>query len=352
MTFPAPRTLTAALAAVLSFSVLGTAGVLWSPSATAAGNEDIGWQVQPHADKPGTRPYFVYDVDPGQTIEDTVVIGNLGRTPLPLTVFGTDALNAEDGRFDLLETVSDPTDVGSWVTLSKGRTSSITVDPEQERSVDFSITVPENATPGDHVGGIVTSHLTQQKNDEGEAVQLDSRVAARIYLFVKGDLNPALEVSDVQVDHDASLINPLSGTATVSWSVRNTGNLRLAGNQRVSIGGVAGWGSSTTSVDLPEILPGNEVRQTTTIKGVPAAVRLAADVVVAPRDPSERSGDTIDPVGAGASIWTIPWTLLVLLALAALGTWALLAWQRRQRAVVAELREELERHRETADAGR
>jgi len=331
---------------------LATAAVLLSGvSADAAGDADVGWQVQPDAEKPGSRPYFVYDVEPGDVIEDTVVIGNLGSRNLSLTMLATDALNAADGRFDLLESASVPDDIGTWVRLEtdKGdKPGKVLVPPAEERRVGFTITVPDNATPGDHVGGVVSSLVTEEKNDKGQMAKLDSRVAARVYLFVKGDLDPRLEVSDVQTDYSGSFLNPFTGSATVSWTVRNPGNIRLAGKQTVSVAGIAGWGSEETTVDLPEVLPGNEVRQTVTIDGVPAAVRLGATVEVQPEDPNKRVADPIEPVADSTTVWAMPWLLVLVLVIVGTITWAVMRWQRRQRAQVKALKAELEEKKESS----
>lgn len=328
-----------------------TALLLSGVSADAAGDADIGWQVQPEAEKPGSRPYFVYDVEPGQVIEDTVVIGNLGSDTLPLTMVATDGLNASDGRFDLLETAATPDDIGTWVQLEtdqEGKAGQAVIPPGEERRVGFTITVPENATPGDHVGGIVSSLVTQEKDEEGRMAQLDSRVAARVYLFVEGELDPQLEVSDVQTDYAGSFLNPFSGSATVSWTVRNPGNIRLAGEQVVSIGGFAGWGATETTVELPEVLPGNEIRQTVKIDDVPSAIRLGTTVEVQPEDPNKRVADPIEPAAASTTIWAMPWLLVLVLVVAAAVFWLLMRRQRRHRAEVASLRAELEQQQEPA----
>ena len=80
--------------------------------------------------------------------------------------------------------------------------------------------MPDNATPGDHSAGIVTSLMTASS---GAAVALDRRLGARYYLRVSGTLSPAVGVSKVQVGYSGSL-NPVSSaaaTVTVRAAVRH-----------------------------------------------------------------------------------------------------------------------------------
>lgn len=338
-------TLSRLTSCLVVFALLGAIGSVTS-TGVAAEDDRTTWTVQPASeDDSGTRPYFVFDLEPGTSITDTATVTNLSETPLSLTVFGTDALNTSDGRFDLLETTSDPEDVGAWTVLETADgdadASGIAVQPGESIDVDFRIDVPQNATPGDHVGGIVTSLLTEQTGDDGEVFQLDSRVAARVYLHVLGDLEPRLQIEDLRADYDGSFTNPFSGDLTVNWTVVNDGNIRLGGQQTVAVGGFLGWGSTEHTVDLPEILPGNRVEQSVVLEGVPSAVRLGTDVEIQPIDPASRLADPIEPVRAGLQTWTVPWLLVIAAALAGVAAWAVLRSRRRQAALVDSLREEL-----------
>lgn len=335
------------------FALLAGAIALTTLAAGAASAEDnVIWQVQPAGSEgPGQRPYFVYDVAPGATIEDTMIIGNLSEIELPLRAFGTDALNAEDGRFDLLETDATPEDVGTWVTLdlseSEGDADTIVVPPGEEREVAFTINVPDNATPGDHVGGVVTSFMTETEGTNGELVRLDSRVAARIYLFVQGEIDASLQISDIDVDYDGSFFNPFSGNLNLSWTIENVGNIRLYGAQQVSVSGLAGLGAQSVEMDLPEVLPGNSVRQSVQLTGVPAAVRLNTDIFITPMDPANRLADPAEPTGVNLAIWAIPWFAILILAVVAAITWSVLRSRRRKDQLIDELRGQVEEQEAT-----
>src|SRR5699024_953135 len=128
------------------------------------------------------------------------------------------------GTFDILRPGEENEAAGQWIELDQ---QEVTVPADDSVTVPFSITVPENATPGDQPAGIAASVSA----GEGEDVSMVSRVGARIQLRVDGDIMPTLAVDDLNVDYQQNW-NPFApGTATVTWTVRNTGNVRLGTEQ-------------------------------------------------------------------------------------------------------------------------
>src|SRR6185503_7586052 len=114
--------------------------------------EDLGWGVSPGSSAgEAERTNFTFEVFPGQVIEDTVSVTNFTDEPIDFRLWSGDGYNTEDGAFAIYGADVAPLDTGSWVTLP---VETQTVNPNSRADVPFSITIPANASPGDHVGGI------------------------------------------------------------------------------------------------------------------------------------------------------------------------------------------------------
>jgi hypothetical protein len=277
--------------------------------------------------KPGDRSTLTYQVAPGAELDDAVTLFNYSNVQLNFTVYGTDAYNNEDGAFDLLTTEQEPSDVGSWITVIQ---ENVTVPARSQVTLPVTLKVPADASPGDHVGAIVASSVAQGTGPDGKIVNLDRRTGSRVYLRVDGPLNPELVVESVKTTYKPAL-NPLSGTANVTYRIRNRGNVRLQGAHSVSVSGFLGFGKKSTKVqDLPELLPGEDFTVHATFDGVPATGLAFTDVHLQPRpiDGDEADLSSADRRGLALA----PPLTVIMLALAVwLALYARRAYRRHRR---------------------
>ena len=201
------------------------------------GEQEVqSWALIPANDVPdrgGDRPNLTYVVDPGAVINDAVTLLNLGTDALTFRIFATDAFNNADGQFDLLVSDQQPADVGSWVSFAQ---EMITIPAGKQVTVPITITVPPGASAGDHVGAVLASSPTFGVAENGPVITVDRRTGTRIYLRVNGPLFPELAVTDVKTTYHQA-VNPLGGSARVTYRVENRGNVRLGGAAKLTIGG-------------------------------------------------------------------------------------------------------------------
>jgi hypothetical protein len=298
-----------AVAAVVG--LLTVLGVLAPP--VAAADTEISWAVRTASNDYGAeRQNFAYTLDPGGELHDAIVVVNHGERPLDLAVYAADGFTTGSGQLDLVAGDAPSVGVGAWV---RAGSDVVTVPPEQSVEVPFTLTVPDSATPGDYLGGIVTS-TTQ--SDEAQGIDVERRLALRIRLRVGGETTPSLSVEDVAVAYSGTA-NPVgTGDATVDYTVHNTGNTVLTARQAVSVAGPFGTFSTDAGplAESPALLPGERWKVSTTLSGVSPAVRLTASVALTPLV-VDSSGTTspLDDVVATASTWAVPWALALLVLL-------------------------------------
>ncbi|WP_309616509.1 hypothetical protein [Salinibacterium sp.] len=274
-----PLALLIAMAVALSPMALSAFGFEVASAATAA-EGDITWSVEPVPTADGGRRTFDYTTDPGTQINDSVLVTNQGTTAAEFLIYATDARNElETGAFGLLKREEKPIDAGAWITTASDK---ITLEPGTEATIPFALLVPSDATPGDHVAGIVAAVLTTGDQD-GAAVVLEQRVGARVYLTVSGIPDVGVETSGFVAGFTPEW-NPFApGTMSVTYDVRNTGNLRMDVNQKVQITGPFNIPlGEFTPEPISNILPRQTVRVTSQVPAVAALLLAWSSVTLVP----------------------------------------------------------------------
>lgn len=250
----AHRTTFAALFAVLLMLV---ATILLALPAAADGEEapSTVWSLTPAAQEDeDDRVSFRFDVPPGESVEDAVELTNFSAQEATFTLEAADGIVSDSGVFDILPPGEDNEAAGQWVELEQ---QEVTVPADETVTVPFTVTVPENATPGDQPAGIAAAVSSGADED----VSMVSRVGTRIHLRVDGDIMPTLAVKDMDVDYQQNW-NPFApGTATITYTVANEGNVRLGAQQALHLSGPFGIaGADEQPEPIREVLPGSEAQ--------------------------------------------------------------------------------------------
>lgn len=289
------------------------------------------WTLAPASDgQGGGRPYLEYQVAPGTSVSDEVVVYNFSNVPMQFRIYATDAFNNDDGQFDLLPGDQIPTKAGSWVRLAQ---ESITLPPGTQATIPVVITIPLDAAPGDHAGAIVAASIATTDNGDGQVINVERRTGTRLYLQVAGPLTPVLAITGVETGYPRA-INPFSAPLEVRFTVENRGNVRLGGVPEVTVSGPLGLGKRTVELaPMPELLPGESTEVVGTV-GAPALLFLTTKVEIDPIG-SAALGDIATTSGTDRVF--APPVLLLLLALAALLSFlAVRAYRRHAPEPVAE----------------
>ncbi|CAG6392277.1 DUF916 domain-containing protein [Streptomyces cocklensis] len=308
----AARVLGLALLIAVASTLAGLATGVAAGSARAAGG-DVSWTVRTAANQYGSdRSSFGYSINPGGVIKDSMTVANHGKDPLTLTVYAADGFTTATGQLDLLTRDKKSVGVGAW---SRPASGSVVVPPGKSADVPFTVAVPADATPGDYAGGILTS---LKQPDAAQGITVDRRLGIKIALRVSGELRPALKVEDLHVGYSGTADPFGTGDATVTYTIRNTGNATLSARQTVAVSGPFGWlkADAKSVAAPPPLLPGESRKVQVPVHGTAPAFRLSATVTLTPLL-TDASGSTsaLKPVTATAHGWAVPWTLTLLAVL-------------------------------------
>ena len=122
----------------------------------------------------------------------------------------------------------------------------------------------------------------------------------------------------------------------MTYTVTNTGNVRLKAHQKLHVEGLFGVADTTaTLADLPELLPGASLTRTVSTTGVWPTTRMRAQIALIPFASEEIPPVVTTQVSATAASWAWPWgqgiALIILVLVIFIGLGAQRA--RRRRAV-------------------
>ncbi|WP_144783835.1 WxL protein peptidoglycan domain-containing protein [Microbacterium sp. BH-3-3-3] len=322
--------------AALALAAAVVAGGAWSAAPALAATDDVTWTVRTASNALGAdRTNYSYALNPGAHLDDALVVANRGAEAVELDVYAADGYTTSTGALDLRVAGEQSVGVGAWVTVPQRH---VTVPAGQTLEVPFAVDVPQNATPGDYAGGVVTS-LTVA--DASANVNVDRRLGIRTGIRVGGDLAPALAVDDLRVGWDSGFVPFLFGDATVHYRLHNTGNVSLAAEETDAVTGPFGLARLDSAPDdaAPTLLPGESWERDVRVPAVAAMGVLIASVSATPIvTDAAGSISTLDPVKVSTFGWAVPWPLLLLVALivAAAVFGPRLLRERRRRAQQAE----------------
>ncbi|MFD9973768.1 DUF916 domain-containing protein [Streptomyces sp. NPDC059017] len=320
---PAPLPPLPAPLASFLVPLLALAALLWSvPPAHAADNGE--WSVEPTASGPGRRPYFYLSADPGTTLTDSVTVTNKTAAPLAFLLYGADAYNTErDGGFAVRTRQERQRGVGAW---TKPDLTRVTVPARSAVTVPYTLTVPDDAEPGDHPGALVAlDERVAAGPGAAVAVGIQRAVGARVYLRVNGPAMPALSVEDVRYTPDKPLVPGTGGSsALVSYTLHNRGNVTL--DPKVALRAEGLFGRTLLARDLGgvpgELLPRQRIRLTASWTGAPQLDWGEVTLTASARDARG---------SAAVSFLAVPWLFVAVLFAAGAGA---LVWLRARRRTV------------------
>jgi hypothetical protein len=276
------------------------------------------------------RPHFSFGVTPGAILFDHVAAVNYSTVPLSLQLYATDAIETAGGGFGLLPADVKPTGAGSWISLPPSD-ASVEVPGRSATGpgqvvVPLTVHVPDKATPGDHVGGVIASLQTVGTNASGQKVILDQRIGTRVYIRVSGVLVPKIALTDQHATYEGT-VNPVGqGRVKVSYRISNTGNEVVAlDHLAVSVSGLIGSQQQRALANIPILLPGASLVENVVVPKVWPQFRVNETETATPLSLTGGRVPGLGLVTSGTGVWAVPWTLLAILVLLVLGV---VLWRR------------------------
>ena len=250
------RNLLAALA-VLALLVALALGLLSWPRIAQA-EEKVSFGIRPtkaHEDIPESFSYFIHTMAPGARTSDAALVMNKGDVPITLKLYAADAVTAINGGTSFTNEGEEKNGVARWLSVP---VAELSLQPGEERVVPFTIKVPPDASPGQHVAGLVLEAVTDNPDSAAGSVQTElmvnvvRRAGVAVLIDVPGPHVTGLEITDIclrQQDGDHG--------ATFEFAVRNTGNVYVRGQGSLVISDREGMKLAFIPIEMDAVLAGD-----------------------------------------------------------------------------------------------
>lgn len=167
----------------------------------------------------GLKPATIEEgLEPGTTKQYAVTISNLSGQDQLYYLYKKDITGVRDGGVPIFaDEAIEKTgfELSEWITLGS---ETIDIPHGQERTMTFVMSVPANAAPGSHFGGIFVSAQAPKLRESGAAIGYE--VANIISIRVAGEALERAQIRQFSTD------NYIYGKPEVAFSVRvqNEGN--------------------------------------------------------------------------------------------------------------------------------
>lgn len=277
------------------------------------------------------RPFFNWSDTRGAHFTDHVAIVNFGATPVTLHVFVTNAVSTATGGIGFLpsgKSLGGPT---GWVRIHfPGNSSLVHLAPRAKVILTMTVSIPKNASPGDHVGAVIASLTSVIRSKHHAKVHFVQQVADRIVTRISGHLHPSLSVVGLHVAY-SDPINPFTtAPAHLTFVVKNTGNALLGGKLALSVQGTLGsTATAARPVIVPILLPGGSDHVSATVDGVYPEFWMTAKVNIDPLVLTGQLDQGLTNFSGQAGFFAVPWVPFGIIILLVAGVIAV--WLRRRR---------------------
>ena len=233
-------TTVAVWAAAIGLAAIPATALAVSSSGVSAG--PLHWDTS----NPATRTYYIPTVSPGGSFRDQMRVQNPNNDSVDLFVNAVDGITAIPTGAVYANRTDPLRKYGAWVTTDVAQ---LTLAAHQETLVGFTVHVPTDATPGDHLAGVAFENAHPTPGSGPISITSAVRTVVGILTKVPGPASFHLTILGAS-------IQPLSNANLSSVVVTLTDDGLLLGHPflTVALTGPKGY-AKTVSRRFDTVLP-------------------------------------------------------------------------------------------------
>ncbi|MCW1930673.1 MAG: DUF916 domain-containing protein [Candidatus Kerfeldbacteria bacterium] len=228
----------------LLLSFVAVCFYFFAQQAQAIGYAGIGGRpAYPDTENPRTESIFIHTITGGESVTDGVELLNNAETTKTLVVYAVDSTTSSDGAFACAQQSEEQVSVGSWISFV-GAETEVTLEPNTNTIIPFTITVPTDADVGESNGCIVIQEKKPTVEKQA-GVNLTFRTGIRVAVLVPGDIVRSLSIAGFTQAENADK------TRTLHIAVENSGNVSIDTTVHSQLRGIFGETLYTQNGQFP-----------------------------------------------------------------------------------------------------
>lgn len=271
------------------------------PAATPDEHVSPQFAIVPVGDHP--EGYFDdVEVEPGDSVDLSVAVINSGTIPVSLRTYQVNALNSVNGGYVSDVKNAKPVGANAWVDYP---TRSLELEPGTQREIAFTVSVPTDATAGQHISGLVVETQDPLPIPGTDSLDHTLAYAITVGILVPGELTHSFELGEPEFMEAAGIRRlrvPVANTG--NYLVRPNGELTVATStgervlvSPVQMGSVYGGLSTTIDVILPDQMAAGDYMVALSLTDEESGTSASLEHVVATLpEPLDPSGLYVDAV--------------------------------------------------------
>lgn len=179
------------------------------------------------ADETGNLSVNLYG-DPGQTLNGTTFVTNLGPDTLKVTTeFQDFIVESETGIPTPVEQGSSVWSMSLWISVAEDARE-FTLEPNESKEVPFTIDIPQDATPGGHYAMILFTPAIVQEEVAGPLIK--HKVGNLVKLSVSGDVQESAKITEFSSPFFSEY-----GPVPLTLKILNNGNTHVSVEGKIRI---------------------------------------------------------------------------------------------------------------------
>lgn len=197
-----------------------------------------------------TRAYFKPVLSAGGTTTDELEVSSSSDTPRQLLIYPVDGLTGQTSGAVYANRDNRAKKAGTWVTPS---ITALSLAPHAQQLVPFTVRVPADASPGDHLAGLAVEDANPTRSPGQFSVTEVFRTVVGVDITVPGPAEPSLRLG-------ALGLKALPGTSVAALSIHigDNGRKLIKPLLHVAMRGPNGYRRTVTR-NLDTILPGDTI---------------------------------------------------------------------------------------------